>query len=94
MRVCDVVKRDRKELSYVHVVERVVDVASVSSVPNEVLVAKHTKLMRHHRLFQLEFVAEFVDAAFLVENRCNESQPRRVGNGFERADNPQRLDLV
>ena len=94
MRVCDVVKRDRKELSDVHVVERVEDVASVFSVPNEVLVAKNTKLMRHHRLLQLEFVAEVVDAAFLVENRCNESHPRRVGNGCERTGNPQRPDLA
>jgi hypothetical protein len=94
MRVCDVVKRDRKELSDVHVVERVEDVASVFSVPNEILVAKNTKLMRHHRLLQREFVAEFVDAAFLVENRSNESHPCRVGNGFERTGNPQRPDLV
>lgn len=48
MRVCDVGKRDRKDLSYVRVVERVVDVASIFSVPNEVLVAKQAKLMRHH----------------------------------------------
>jgi len=71
-------KRGLKQIAYMCIVKRVVDMPPLFTVANQTLVAKETKLMRHRRLFKREFYAEIMNAAFFIENRGDESHAGRV----------------